>query len=325
MSDLLAKCEVCGSLLDEEDLFCGNCGTEAPRRVDRSADSPRTATHNFLCSGCGASMSYDASAKALQCPFCGSVEMVEKKDSRVLSPRRVVPFRLSREEATEAMRRWLGRGFWRPGDLARQAAVVKMSPVYVPYWIFEAKTHTHWTADTNQTPPGARGDWCPLSGEHHGQYSGLLVGASGVLSPRETSEVSPFDLADAVAPEEVDLENVTVEQFSMPRKFARPLARQALEQAEAAACDRAYIPGRARNVHVNVRIEQMSSEPVLLPVWIMAYRYKDRLFRFLVNGQTGRAAGQAPTSLAKVAVVAAAAVLGVLVLVLLAAAIAGGM
>jgi hypothetical protein len=54
------------------------------------------------------------------------------------------------------------------------------------------------------------------------------------------------------------------------------------------------------------------------------------VFRFLVNGQTGRATGQAPTSWAKVAVAVvavavAAAVAGLLVLVLLAAAILGGM
>ena len=44
-----------------------------------------------------------------------------------------------------------------------------------------------------------------------------------------------------------------------------------------------------------------TGEPVLLPVWIMAYRYKDQVHRFLVNGQTGRCTGTAPTSYAKIA------------------------
>jgi hypothetical protein len=51
---------------------------------------------------------------------------------------------------------------------------------------------------------------------------------------------------------------------------------------------------------VNVRLEGLTSEPVLLPVWIVAYRYRDQLFRFLINGQTGQASGQAPVSWAKV-------------------------
>ncbi|MEN6492764.1 MAG: zinc ribbon domain-containing protein [Thermoguttaceae bacterium] len=313
---MISKCEVCQSLVDEEELFCPNCGTEAPKAPEaRPSDTNRLATYNFTCSGCGASMSYDASAQGLRCPFCGSVDMVAQADARILAPQKVVPFRLSREEAVEAMRKWLQRGFWRPGDLAQQAAVVTMTPVFVPFWVFQAQTHTYWTADTSHTPPGARADWYPITGDHHGHYNGLLVGASGALASLETAQIGPFDLNAAVAPDQVDLENITVEQFSLPRKYARPLAREGLEQAEAAACQAAYVPGQARNVHVNVRIEEMVSQPVLLPVWIMAYRFRDRVYRFLVNGQTGRSTGQAPTSWAKI-LVAAVALLAAIVLLM---------
>ena len=326
MTDLLNKCEVCRSLLDEEDLFCPNCGTEAPkpeRENEEVADSNRMATHNFDCSGCGASMSYDAKAEGLRCPFCGSSEMVQKRDAKILAPRRVVPFTLTRDEAEAKMRQWLGRGFWRPGDLSERASVVKMTAVYVPYWVFQAKTHTYWTADTSQTPPGARGNWFPLSGEHRGNYSGLLIGASGALTPSETAQVGPFDLAAGVLPEEVDLENVTVEQFSLPRKYARPLARRGLEQSERDACQTNHVPGKARNVHANVRIEQMSSEPVLLPMWMTAYRFKDRVYRLLVNGQSGRTTGEAPTSTAKILVAVAVGVAVVVVILSLLAGVVG--
>lgn len=316
---MIHKCVICQSLVDEEELFCANCGTEAPKPQEaRTAAASRLATCNFNCSGCGASMSYDASARGLRCPFCGSVDMVAQADARILAPEWVVPFRWSREEAVQVMRQWLGRGFWRPGDLAQRAAVVTMTPVYVPYWIFQARTHTYWTADTDQTPLGARGDWYPLGGEHHGHYNNLMVGASGVLTPAETAEICPFNLSTAVEPDQVDLENITVEQFSLPRKYARPLAREGLEQSEAEAC-RAYVPGRARNVHVNVLVEGMTSHPVLLPVWIMAYRFNDRVYRFLVNGQTGRSTGQAPTSWLKIFVAIAAAILAALTLLALAA------
>ena len=117
MSELLVKCEVCRSLLDEEDLFCANCGTESPRGKEapgrkepsEAADSARQATHNFECSGCGASMSFDARAGSLRCPFCASVDMVQQKDAKILAPRRVVPFRLSRDEAVAAMAAFSGR------------------------------------------------------------------------------------------------------------------------------------------------------------------------------------------------------------------------
>lgn len=317
MSDLTLRCHVCQALLDEEDLFCGNCGTEASAHEPQHEQPSRQSMHNFRCSGCGASMSYDPQAEGLSCPFCGSVKMVATPPQRVLAPSRVIPFAVTREAAVETMRRKLGEGIWRPGDLSQQALVVKMMPVYVPYWVFEAETHTYWTADSSQTPSGARSDWYPLTGEHRGRHAGILVGASGALSPQETAALCPFDLEQAVPADTIDLEQSIVEQFSVPRKYARPLARHTIEAFEAADCQARYVPGRVRNMKVNVLISGQTSEPVLLPVWIMAYRYRDRVFRFLVNGQTGKAAGQAPISRIKQLTAVAFFVLAVLLLIII--------
>ena len=175
MAEVLEKCEVCGALLDEEDLFCANCGAEAPHRETSAPQTTLTSTHNFICSGCGASMSYDASAQTLRCPFCGSETLEEQKDVKVLAPQSVVPFVVDNSTAQTIMRQWLGSSFWRPGDLARTAAVEKMQAVYVPYWVFRAHTHTFWVADSNAVPSGAFGNWRPVSGEHQADYDGVLV------------------------------------------------------------------------------------------------------------------------------------------------------
>ena len=340
MSDVVTRCEVCQSLLDEEDLFCANCGTESPPRdaaagdatahkrpvdgrpVDGRPGDGRVATHNFECSGCGASMSFDAREGKLRCPFCGSVKMNRQEDAKVLAPQRVVEFAVSEDEAQQQMRTWLGRGFFRPADLSETASVVKMTPVYVPYWVFEAKTHTYWTADSSRTPALAKSNWYPVSGEHRGDYKGILVGASGALHPAETSQICPFDISAGREPDAVDLDNATVEQFGVGRKYARPIARSGLEQFESEACS-ALVPGSSRNVHVNVRVEALAGEPILLPVWIMAYRYKNDTYRFLVNGQTGKSTGKAPYSAMKIVATAAVFIAIVLLALLLLAGLGG--
>lgn len=315
MTEILQKCPVCRALIDEEDLFCANCGREAPDRSrPEAAPSTLQSTHNFLCDGCGASMSYDASKQNLRCPFCGSEKLTTQKDAQVLAPDRVVPFRIAYQEAQQILRQWMGRSFWHPSDLASRATIETMQPVYVPYWVFSASTWTYWTADTSDVPVGARASWRPLSGEHHGQYNGLLIGASSVLAPAETRAICPFDLAQALPPQQVDLTNAVFEQFRVQRRYARPLAQQGLEEAEAEAC-RQYVPGNVRNMHVNVRLDGLTSEPVLVPVWIMAYRYQDRVYRFLLNGQTGKATGTAPSDWKKAA----------LIIVVIAAIVVGGL
>jgi hypothetical protein len=264
-------------------------------------------------------MSYDASAQTLRCPFCGSEKLDERQDCKTIAPQRVVPFSINRESAVTSLRSWLRQGFWRPSDLSDAAIVTKMTAVFVPYWVFSARASSYWTADTSQTPAGARGDWFPLSGQHRGEYRGLLVGASGALTPAETSAICPFDLQQGVAPDQVDLENVVFEQFRVQRKYARPLARHGFENLVRQDCTQ-FVPGRGRNLKVNVLLEGLTSEAVLLPVWIMAYRYQEQVFRFLLNGQTGKATGQAPTSwqkvLAVVGIVFACIVVGILAIAL---------
>lgn len=322
MADVLEKCGVCGAMLDEEDLFCGNCGTEAPDRNRELSQGSFQATHNFECDSCGASMSYDASAQNLRCPFCGSEKLEARQETRMLAPQRVLPFGIGRGDAERIMRQWLGRGFFRPGDLAMRAAIDCITPVYVPFWVFSARTTTHWTADSSVVPPGARASWYPVFGTSAGEYRDLLIGGSGVLTMQETTEICPFELGRAVAPEEVDLTNAVYEQFRVHRKYARPLAQRGLEDLERKACQR-FVPGQCRNMKVNVLLDGLASEPVLLPVWIMAYRYQDRVYRFLVNGSSGKATGTAPNDWKKMVLVGAAVVLGILLLLFLFAACAG--
>jgi RNA polymerase subunit RPABC4/transcription elongation factor Spt4 len=298
MSTTLARCESCGALVDAEDLFCANCGTEVPDA--HPADQGRVATQakNFACKGCGATMNYDAAAQSLKCPFCGSVDLVEEASKGVLAPERVVPFAIDQAGAENRLRAWLGSSFWHPNDLRSTAQLTELKAVFVPFWITSSNVRTYWTADSSQTPPGARGNWFPLNGRWESSYEDLWVPAGGAIHPSELNAILPFNLSAGVEPENVDLVSITVEQFSISRRYSRPLVQSLLEGLEAETVRR-QVPGNSRNIHVNVLMEDAESRPVLAPVYVMAYRYRDRVFRSLVNGQDGRAYGYAPFSMGK--------------------------
>jgi hypothetical protein len=61
------------------------------------------------------------------------------------------------------------------------------------------------------------------------------------------------------------------------------------------------VPGDTqRNLRVDNTFSAITFKHVLLPVWIAAYRYRDEVYRFLVNGQTGEVVGKAPWSWIKI-------------------------
>ncbi len=314
-SETINRCAVCLCYLDDEDLFCGNCGTENPYTATTAVVQMESFVdqYSYDCQGCGASMSYDASAQALRCPFCGSTEMKSQQSRRAIQADWVVPLGVDFGNAERIFREWLGAGFWRPSDAAQTAQIGKIAAVYVPFWVFDAQADTKWTADSSPAPAGCRGDWYPVSGQNRSTHRSILVGASSILASSEVQAIAPYDLSNSVKPDQIDLVNAIVEIFRLPRKHARPLAQSLIEERERQICS-GYVPGRARRVKVNVRIEGMSGRPVLLPVWILAYRYKDKVRRVLINGQTGKLAGDAPFSYVKLITVLAIVALVMVVL-----------
>jgi hypothetical protein len=314
MSTPPTPCERCHNPVDQEALFCDTCGlAQTPAGDGPAAATPgRQVVHTFHCTACGARISYDEQVQQARCAFCGSVYLDE-----VTSPPptqqadEVVPFAVDQEKATAAIRAWLGRGFWRPGDLTARARLTELRPVFLPYWCCDTTADVNWVADTNDTPAFADADWCPCGGSFQTSFANLLVPASGGITPAELGAISPFDRGTAVPGSPEATRGAAVEEFAVGRQRAREHLRELVETlARDQASTRA--PGSVRNVGVNLLVSGTVSRPTLLPVWIAAYRYRDRPYRVVQNGQTGSLTGQAPTSWVKVgiaiAIVAVAAV-----------------
>jgi hypothetical protein len=303
----LRRCGRCRNAIDPEDLFCANCGTEAPLHEHEAAaraHRPEWEVFAFHCRGCGASMSFDARQGALSCPFCGATEVeAEPSTEGVVYPERMIPYGLGREGAVERFREWLGVGFWRPGDLKEAAAIDGMRALFLPCWSFSGNTDTCWAADVGAR---TRSGWHPRSGSHVEAISGVLVPASHGLGPAELQQVDDFRFEGLIPTEHRFLQGAVVEAFGLTRKAARGRARAAFERVVSARITRKLRSGKVRNVHCNVLLADLSSEPILLPLWIFAYRYKGKPYRFVMNGQTGSATGKAPFSYFKLAALVAA-------------------
>jgi len=293
------RCETCGGLVDLEDLFCANCGTKVPDRHENETARLTIEAKNYQCQGCGASMNYDASAQTLKCPFCGSVELTEDASQGILAPESVVPFALERVEAENRLLAWLGSSFWHPRDLRSAAQLTELTAVYVPVWVFATRVLTNWTADTSHTPFGAHAPWFPVASRGERSYDAIWIAASSGIPQRDLSAIWPFDVSTAVPPDKVDLVDVIVEQVTVSRRYARPRVQGILESFEVESVAR-EIPGKHRNIHVNVLMQDATSCAALVPIYAMAYRYRERVYRFVINGQSGHSTGSAPVSVSKV-------------------------
>lgn len=296
------RCSRCQAPLEQGDIRCPVCAFPAP--VDSAGQA--AAMKVLRCPECNAALAYSAEKQNAVCAFCGSVMKVEEPVDPIETPQARLPMVVPAESAKTALRAWLStRGFFTPGDLATAATVDTIHPLWWAAWVCDAKATVSWTADSNAG--SRRSDWAPHAGKHALEWSNLLVSASRGLSAKETIFLAPH--YDVSRLEPVPDGAAQVEQFDVQRSAARKTVVDAIERDAADRLKAGAIPGSTfRNVHVSALLEGLTTRRLALPAWVMAYRFKGKVYRAVVHGQDAEVVtGTSPISWAKVFLVAVAA------------------
>lgn len=307
-------------------LRCGYCGFA--RDVDRDPDGPAKVAERPLeaglaepeklgwgierkswrCGRCGAVETLEPGVRASSCAFCGTPGVVEAPpDADLVRPQGVLPFRIPRDQAVGRFRSWLKSLWFRPGDLSRFARLDNVRGVYVPFWTFDAATFSRWRAESGRrvgSGKNARIVWTPAAGTLEHFFDDLPVPASRGLDADLARGLEPFPTAELVPYDPAYLAGFLAEEHGLALGEAWTTGKARMEATLRAAC-RAEVPGQhCRNLTVETRWSGLAFKSGLLPVWIAAYQYRGRPYRYLVNGATGLAAGTAPWSWIKIGLVA---------------------
>lgn len=314
------SCSRCQSPLESGDLRCAICGQAAP--YDQQLDRKTLAVKILRCTGCGAAIGYDPKHQAPSCSFCGDVVKVESVEDPMEQTEHYLPFTVTTDQARAALRNWLGsRGWFRPSDLSARAHLTQMKPLWWVAWVFDADAFVSWTADSNEG--AGRSAWAPHSGQNNIHFDDILVSASRGLTAGEVAAISPgMNLATKQDEPNGAEERATLEQFDVQRSQARQQVAAAINSIAAQQVQNQFVPGtRFRKVNVAVVLRRLVTRRVALPAYVLAYRYKNQLYRVVICGQDMRLIiGNSPKSLIKmIAVALVIIVLGLVVLMVAAA------
>ncbi|PIE13565.1 MAG: primosomal protein N' (replication factor Y) - superfamily II helicase [Rhodobacterales bacterium] len=346
VSDQRFPCEQCGAdyrfAPQTNALVCDHCGHEhsiqdAPRNAIRELDFHRALeaqlpaqdveeTRLSHCPNCAAQITFEDKDHAAECPFCGTPVVIDTGLHRHIKPRAVAPFVLEEKQAREAMSEWLGALWFAPRGVQQYARKGrKMRGVYVPYWTFDA--------DTTSTYSGERGTiyyetrtvmrdgkrvqqqvqkvrWQSARGRVTRFFDDVLVLASKTLPKRFTDALQPWDLSalQPYAPEYLagfDAEGYTIALDDGYDEARRHMARVIERDVKF------DIGGDRQRIHdINTDVRDVAFKHILLPIWLAAYKYRGKTYRFVVNGQTGRVQGERPWSVWKLSF---AVILGLLI------------
>jgi len=340
-------CDACGSDLlyapEAGQLVCDHCGNSAPiegtglhlnpiAELDLAkglrADLPATEmeeTRTTSCPNCAAEVAFDAGKHATECPFCATPVVVDTGTNRHIKPRAVLPFALTEDSARDAVKDWLGSLWFAPNgvqDYARKGR--RMQGIYVPYWTYDADTRSSYSGERGtvyyvtetvirdgkrEQVQVAKIRWRPASGRVARFFDDVLVLASTSLPKKYTDALEPWDLSalEPYAPEYLAGFRAEAYAVSLEDGFAE--ARSYMDRIIERDV-KFDIGGDRQRVHsIDTRLSGLTFKHILLPVWLAAYKYRGKTYRFVVNGRTGRVQGERPYSAIKITI---AVILGVI-------------
>ena len=276
----------------------------------------------FTCDQCGASLAF-AGVRTEICPYCASPSFVERPAAANRpSPGFVIAFTGDAAAARDRLTAWLGSRSWFADARLRRARVEDLRGIYVPAYLYSAVAHTEYTASigehytqserheitdpqgnkTIETRSVTRTEYRPLAGRHVGYITDVLVSASHGLSTGELHALEPFDLLELRRFTPAVVTGWIAEEFARDADDCRRISRgEAIDEVGLRL--RRFMPGDSHcDLEWRTSVSWESLDPILVPVWVFAVRYRsDRPpLRVVINGQTGAVAGKAPLTWWKV-------------------------
>ena len=333
-------CNNCGSDLrfdpGQNQLICDHCGNteaievglwraESLKEIDfRSAvtgDIPESEieeTRVVSCPNCGAQTEFNETVHAAECPFCATPVVTDTGLHRHIKPKGLLPFGLDERAARAKMTDWLGSLWFAPNglqDYARKGR--QLSGIYVPYWTFDADTKsqysgqrgTHYYETRTVTRKGKteqvrvqKTRWHGVQGRVARFFDDVLVLGSQSLPKKYTDALEPWDLSAMEPYQPQYLAGFRAEGYQVELADAFKEARVHMDAIIRRDVKHDIGGDEQRVGSVDTAIGTLTFKHVLLPVWMAAYKYRGRTFRFVVNGRTGRVQGERPYSKIKIAI-----------------------
>jgi len=331
-------CGQCGADLVFEpgssQLVCGYCGFDNEIETEPTiieeldfrahlaamAEGETEEVALVKCQACAAQIERPEHLDAFDCVFCGISIVAQATSARLIKPQSLLPFHVPKDDAHQAFRRWIESRWFAPTKLKRFArSGGRLQGVYLPYWTFDSATVTaytgqrgehYWVTESYTTVENGKTvrrtrqvqktRWYSARGTVHNRFDDLLVIASRSLPRKYVEKLEPWDLANLVPYKDDYVAGFSAEKYQVDLEGGFDEARQLMDGPIRMSIRRDIGGDVQRISSMKTEYDGITFKHMLLPAWISAYRFRDKVYRILVNARTGEVQGERPWSVWKI-------------------------
>ena len=257
----------------------------------------------YSCPSCGAELICDQSTAATACPYCGNPAIVPGQFSGALRPDYILPFRLSKDDAVQALRaHYKGKPFL-PRSFTSANHIEQIQGVYVPFWLFDGGAEGAASYRASNTNVYETGDYEITETRHyHVVRAGSLafekipVDASSKMPDDHMDSIEPFDYAQLRPFSTAYLPGYLADKYDVTIDDSRDRADTRCRETLAQALrDTVTGYGACVTEREDIALRRGKVHYALLPVWMLSTKWNGQDFLFAMNGQTGKLVGDLPT------------------------------
>ena len=257
----------------------------------------------YSCPSCGAEIVSDENTAASFCYYCHNPVILKGRVDGIYKPSMVLPFVLNREQAVTIFKTWANSKLFAPKNLTSSMQIEKMTGLYVPFWVANSSTSTHFEAFAENYRHWTSGNYRYTETSHYRierdvnvNYEGIPADGSKKIEDALMEAIEPFDYKSAKPFNMAYLSGFFADKYDVDKERMLPRIKERMFSNNTSVIKGTMHYQSVRNKKQNDKVNTLSWRYMLLPVWFMTFNYGGKIWEYAINGQTGKIAGELPVS-----------------------------
>ena len=307
------KCLACGSKIEfnpkTQKWNCSYCN--AVFKIDNfkevSYKDENKEFETYVCSDCGAEIIADKNTSATFCIYCGNTAVLKNKFSGKFHPDGIIPFSVTKEEAKYEFEKHINSKILSSTVFLKEFNIEKIMGIYIPFWLNNLEVDVKFQGTgfkTGKIIPGTTN----VSQEQYAiirhnkiYFENVPIDGSLKLDNTVMFNVFPYDLGKIKEYHHAYLSGFFAERYDDDKeKLLLSLKEKCYKTTDKAIRDIVNIYDGFNLIEKEQKIEKITSKYVLLPVYMINIKYKNKIYPFIMNGQTKKFVGDIPISSSKI-------------------------
>ena len=293
-------CEYCDSKFTLEDLK-KNEKKYKDKVVEEEAQD-QGEYNMYKCPDCGAEIVTDLNTTATFCVYCKNTSIIKERLIGKFEPKYIIPFQNVEKDAISAFKKVGRKHPLMPSSFTNKKNISEIKGIYIPFWLLSATAMAKVNKTGKKIKTWSSGNYTYTKTDVYDVYregeidfKHVPCDGSKKFDDAIMNSIEPFDYSKLKEFNPAYLSGFLSEKYDLTsEEIENVITKRVANTTDKIISNdiKGYSSLTTNSIDLNYRDKEVNY--VLLPVWLLNIKYKDKMYTFAMNGETGKMIGNLP-------------------------------